>query len=55
MHRGCEDFGLKEAVDKILNRKKEIEETNRELERRKEEMNKKREEYYEKHMKEETE
>ena len=62
MHRGCEGFGLKEAVDKILNRKKEIEESeisfNKELERRNEEVeeiNKKREEYYEKHMKEETE
>ena len=56
VHRGCEGFGLKEAVDKILNQKNEIEESNKELERRKrEEMDKKREEYYEKHMKEETE
>ena len=49
-------------MDKILNRKNEIEEleitVNKELERRKEErkeIDKKREEYYEKHMKEETE
>ena len=61
VRRGKEGFGLKEAVDKILNQKKEIEESEigwkKELERRKEEneeMDKKREEYYEKHMKEET-
>ena len=62
MHRGKEGFGLKETVDKILNRKKEIDDSEitwkKELERRKEEreeINKKQEEYYEKHMKEETE
>ena len=62
VHRGKEGFGLKEAVDEILNRKKEIEESEitwkKELERKKEEreeMNKKREEYYEKHMREEPE
>ena len=62
VHRGKEGFGLREAVNKILNRKKEIEELeiaeNKALERRKEErkeLDKKREEYYEKHMKEETE
>ena len=62
VHCGCEGFRLKEAADKILNQKKEIEESeiafSKELERRNEEVeeiNKKREEYYEKHMKEETE
>ena len=45
VHRGNEGFGLKEAVDKIFNLKKENEEMNKELERRKEEMNKKQEEY----------
>ena len=62
LHRGHEGFGLREAVDRILNQKKENEESkifeNKELERRKrerEEIEKKREEHYEKHMKEETE
>ena len=55
VHGGYEGFGLKEAVDRILNKK---ESENKELERRdreKEETEKKRKEYYEKHMKEETE
>ena len=54
-HRGREGFGLREAVDRILNKK---ESENKELEirkREKEEIKKKRKEYYEKHMKEETE
>ena len=62
VHRGSEGFGLREAADKILNQKKENEESeiseNKEHERRKkerEEMEQKRKEYYEKHMKEETE
>ena len=62
VHRGSEGFGLREAVGKILNQKKENEESeiseNKELEIRKrerEEIEKKREEYYGKHMKEETE
>ena len=33
VHRGKEGFGLKEAVDKILSQKKEIEESNKELKR----------------------
>ena len=54
-HRGHEGFGLREAVDNILNKK--ISENN-ELERRdreQEEIKKKHKEYYEKHMKEEME
>ena len=35
VHRGKEGFRLKEAVDKILSRKKEIEESNKELKKRK--------------------
>ena len=41
VHRGNEGFRLKEAVDKIINRKKEIEESNREIERKQEEMKRK--------------
>ena len=55
VHRGHEGFGLREAVDRILNQK---ESENKELEirkREKEEVENKRKEYYEKHMKEETE
>ena len=55
VHRGHEGFGLREAVDRILNKK---ESENKELEirkREKEEIEKKRKKYYEKHMKEETE
>ena len=62
VHRGKEGFLFRKAVDRILNRNKEIEELeiteNKELERRKEErkeIDKKREEHYEKLMKEETE
>ena len=55
VHRGQEGFGLREAVDKILNQKeskaKELEIRKRE----KEETEKKSKEYYEAHMKEETE
>ena len=50
-----EGFGLREAVDRILNKK---ESENKELEirkREKEEIENKHKEYYEKHMKEETE
>ena len=52
---GHEGFGLREAVDRILNKK---ESENKELEirkREKEEIEKKHKEYYEAHMKEETE
>ena len=52
---GHEGFGLRAAVDRILNKK---ESENKELEirkREKEEIEKKRKEYYEAHMKEETE
>ena len=55
VHRGHEGFGLREAVDRILNQK---ESENKELEitkREKEEIEKKRKEYYEAHMKEESE
>ena len=55
VHRGHEGFGLREAVDRILNRK---ESENKELKRKdreREEIENKRKEYYEKHMKEETE
>ena len=55
VHRGHEGFGLREAVDRILNKK---ESENKELEirkREKEEIENKRKEYFEKHMKEETE
>ena len=55
VHRGHEGFGLREAVERILNQK---ESENKELEirkREKEEIENKRKEYYEKHMKEETE
>ena len=55
VHRGHEGFGLREAVDRILNRK---ESENKELKRRdrvREEIENKCNEYYEKHMKEETE
>ena len=54
-HTGHEGFGLREAVDRISNKK--ISE-NKELERRdreREEIEKKHKEYYEKHMKEEME
>ena len=55
VHRGHEGFGLREAVDRILNQSepeaKELEIRKRE----KEEIEKKRKEYYETHMKEETE
>ena len=53
VHCGNEDFLSKEAVDEIINRKKEIEESNREIERKREEIKRKRKEYYEKNMKEE--
>ena len=55
VHRGHEGFRLREAVDRILNKK---ESENKELEKRnrqREEIENKRKEYYEKHMKEETE
>ena len=55
VHRGHEGFGLREAVDRILN-KKESEDKELEIRKReKEEIENKRKEYYEKHMKEETE
>ena len=50
VHRGHEDFGLRQAVDRILNK---TESENKELKirkREKEEIEKKRKEYYEKHM-----
>ena len=55
IHRGHEGFGLREAVDRILN---QSESEAKELEirkREKEDIEKKRKEYYEVHMKEETE
>ena len=55
VQRGHEGFGLREAVDRILNKK---ESENKELERRnreREEIENKRGEYCEKHMKEGTE
>ena len=55
VHHGGEGFSLREAVNSIINQKKEIEETNKELELKKNEMNKKRKKYYEKNMKEEIE
>ena len=55
VHRGHEGFGLREAVDRILN---QSESEAKELEirkREKEKIEKKCKEYYEAHMKEETE
>ena len=55
VHRGHEGFGLRGAVDRILNQK---ESENKEFEirdREQEEIENKHKEYYEKHMKEETE
>ena len=58
VHRGHEGFGLREAVDRILNQIESKISENIELERRnreREEIENEHKEYYEKHMKEETE
>ena len=58
VHGGHDGFGLREAVDRILNKKESKISENKELERRdreRKEIENTRKEYYEKHMKEETE